>query len=184
MPVEITIPKFGLTMTEAQITEWKKQEGDEVKKGDVLFVLETEKVTYEYEAPEDGCLAKIMVAEKETVPVGTVVAYLLRSGERLEDLPSDLAAVKISAAAAGKAAPMEMVAPQAADGKTSPAGEGKRIKASPAAKKKARLLKVDLQMVTGTGPGGSIVTADVENAAESAGSQSEPSEADGLPATR
>ncbi|MCD6571182.1 MAG: biotin/lipoyl-binding protein, partial [Deltaproteobacteria bacterium] len=59
MAVEIVMPKLGLTMTEGLIVEWKKKEGDEVKKGDVLFVLETEKVTYEVEAPEDGILGKI-----------------------------------------------------------------------------------------------------------------------------
>ena len=86
MPVEITIPKFGLTMTEALIVEWQKKEGDHVKKGDILFVLETEKVTYDVEAPEQGVLAKILVPEKETVPVGTVVAFLLRPDETISDL--------------------------------------------------------------------------------------------------
>jgi len=52
MPVEIVMPKLGLTMTEGLIVEWRKKEGDPVTKGDILFVLETEKVTYEVEAPE------------------------------------------------------------------------------------------------------------------------------------
>ncbi len=81
MPVEIVMPKLGLTMTEGLIVEWKKKEGDEVKKGEVLFILETEKVTYEVEAPEDGILGKILVQEKQTVPIGTVVGYLLKPGE-------------------------------------------------------------------------------------------------------
>src|SRR5512136_2421437 len=81
MPVEIVLPKLGLTMTEGVIVEWRKKEGDPVKKGDILFVLETEKVTYEVEAPEDGALGKILVKEQETVPVGAVVAYLLKPGE-------------------------------------------------------------------------------------------------------
>jgi len=61
MPVEIVMPKLGLTMTEGLIVEWRKKEGDPVKKGDILFVLETEKVTYEVEAPEDGTLGKLLV---------------------------------------------------------------------------------------------------------------------------
>jgi dihydrolipoamide dehydrogenase len=87
MPVEIVMPKLGLTMTEGLIVEWKKKEGEEVKKGEVLFVLETEKVTYDVEAPEDGVLGKIIVQEQETVPVGAVVAHLLRPGESITDIP-------------------------------------------------------------------------------------------------
>jgi pyruvate/2-oxoglutarate dehydrogenase complex dihydrolipoamide acyltransferase (E2) component len=81
MPVEIVMPKLGLTMTEGLIVEWRKKEGDPVTKGDILFVLETEKVTFEVEAPEDGSLGKILVKEQETVPVGAIVAYLLKPGE-------------------------------------------------------------------------------------------------------
>jgi pyruvate/2-oxoglutarate dehydrogenase complex dihydrolipoamide acyltransferase (E2) component len=59
MPIEIVMPKLGLTMLEGVILEWKKKEGDEVRQGEILFVLETEKVTYEVEAPEDGILGQI-----------------------------------------------------------------------------------------------------------------------------
>ena len=70
MPLEIVMPKLGLTMTEGLIVEWKFKEGDKVKKGDILFLLETEKVTYEVEAAEDSVLAKIVIPENDTVPVG------------------------------------------------------------------------------------------------------------------
>lgn len=83
MPLDIVMPKLGLTMTEGLIVEWKKREGDTVKKGEILFVLETEKVIYEVEAPEDGVLGKIMMKEQKTVPVGAVVAYLLKPGKEL-----------------------------------------------------------------------------------------------------
>lgn len=181
MPVEITIPKFGLTMTEAQIMEWKKQEGDDVKKGEVLFVLETEKVTYEYEAPEDGRLAKILVPEKETVPVGTVVAYLLRSGESIQDLASILAVEKLSAVAVAKSKPEEMATSEAGDAESAAGDRKIRVKASPTAKKAARLLKIDLKSVTGTGPGGRILKEDVEKAAESASAVTVPAESDRMP---
>ena len=72
MPVEIVMPKLGLTMTEGLIIEWKKKEGDQVKKGEILFLLETKKVTYEVDSPEYGILGKILVQENETVPVGTI----------------------------------------------------------------------------------------------------------------
>ena len=87
MPVEILMPKLGLTMTEGQLIAWQKKEGDPVKAGEVLFMLETEKVEYEVEAPEDGILGRIMVPQEQTVPVGTVVAYLLKSGETADTLP-------------------------------------------------------------------------------------------------
>ena len=88
MPLDIVMPKLGLTMSEGLVVEWKKKEGDTVKKGDILFVLETEKVTYEVEAPEDGVLGKVLVQAKETVPVGAVVALLLRAGEKDVKIPA------------------------------------------------------------------------------------------------
>ena len=72
MPVEIVMPKLGLTVTEGLIIEWKKKDGDQVKKGEILFLLETKNVTYEADSPEDGILGKILVQENETVPVGTI----------------------------------------------------------------------------------------------------------------
>ena len=104
MPAEVVMPKLGLTMTEGLIVEWKKKEGDAVTKGEVLFVLETEKVTYDVEAPEDGILGKILVQEQQTVPVGAVVAYILRPGERAADIPGGAgAAAKAEVPAAGVA---------------------------------------------------------------------------------
>ena len=88
MPLEIVMPKLGLTMTEGLIVEWKKKEGEDVKKGEILFVLETEKVTYEVEAPEDGVLGKILVKDQETVLVGAVVAYLTKPGETVAAPPA------------------------------------------------------------------------------------------------
>jgi len=159
MPVEIVMPKLGLTMTEGQILEWKIKEGEEVKKDDVLFILETEKVTYEVEAPEDGILAKIVSQNNETVPVGTIVCYLAREGEDLSDLDIALP-------------PAEQEETIAREDQTTPpvldqvAQTGDRIKASPLAKKVAKAYTLDLFTVSGTGPGGRILRADVEAAHE------------------
>ncbi|MGE5854997.1 MAG: dihydrolipoyl dehydrogenase [Syntrophaceae bacterium] len=105
MPVDIVMPKLGLTMTEGLITEWRKKEGEPVKKGEILFVLETEKVTYEVEAPEDGTLGRILVPAQQTVPVGAVVALLAKRGETLASAPAPAAAAAPApkAAAAGQA---------------------------------------------------------------------------------
>ncbi|OPY82890.1 MAG: Dihydrolipoyl dehydrogenase [Smithella sp. PtaU1.Bin162] len=103
MPVNIVMPKLGLTMTEGTIVEWKKREGDTVKKGEILFVLETEKVTYEVESPEDGILGKIIVNEKESVLVGMIVAFLLKPGEKYVPAPGKIPeTVKPAAAPAVK----------------------------------------------------------------------------------
>jgi len=159
MPVEIVMPKLGLTMTEGLIVEWRKKEGDPVKKGDILFVLETEKVTYEVEAPEDGALGKILVKEQETVPVGAVVATLLKPGEiAVEVTAAPVAAPKAEAASPAPAAASSAAAPAAV------APSGGRVKATPLAKKVAKELGIDLSAVAGTGPGGRILQEDVEKA--------------------
>ena len=158
MPVEIVMPKLGLTMTEGLIVEWRKKEGDPVKKGDILFVLETEKVTYEVEAPEDGALGKILVKEQETVPVGAVVATLLKPGESAVEVT----AAPASAPRAEAASPAPAAAAAAAPVATAPAGV--RVKATPLAKKVANEYGIDLTAVAGTGPGGRILREDVEKA--------------------
>ena len=158
MPVEIVMPKLGLTMTEGLIVEWRKKEGDPVKKGDILFVLETEKVTYEVEAPEDGTIGKILVKEQETVPVGAIVAYLLKPGESA----AAITATPAAAPRAEAASPAPAAASAAAAAPAAPAGG--RVKASPLARKVAREYGIDLAAVAGTGPGGRVLRQDVEKA--------------------
>ncbi len=157
MPLDIVMPKLGLTMTEGLIVEWKKNEGEEVKKGDVLFVLETEKVTYEVEAPEDGILGKIMVQAQETVPVGAIVAYLLKPGEDAASLAIIASPDKpVSEAPAGVDAPVATEQAQLVP--------GDRIKATPLAKKMAKAMGLDLAGMTGSGPAGRVTSEDVERA--------------------
>jgi len=159
MPIKIVMPKLGLTMTEGQILEWKIKEGEQVRKDDILFILETEKVTYEVEAPEDGVLAKIVFQAEETVPVGTIVCYLASEGEDLSNLDIDLPPVEQGETIARE--------DQAATAVQDPVIQtGDRIKASPLARKVAKNYKLDLSTVNGTGPGGRIVRADVEAAHE------------------
>ena len=161
MPLDIVMPKLGLTMTEGLIVEWKKSEGEEVKKGDVLFVLETEKVTYDVEAPEDGTLAKILVQAQETVPVGAVVAFILKPGE-------DAASLTIMASPAKPVAEVPAgVAGPAATGETHPAA-GDRVKATPLAKKMAKAMGLDLVGMTGSGPAGRVTSEDVARAQKGA----------------
>lgn len=81
MATEVVMPKIGLNMEEGMIVEWVKKEGDSVKRGDVLFILETDKVTVESEAQLDGVLVKILVKKGERVPVKTPVALITSEGE-------------------------------------------------------------------------------------------------------
>lgn len=145
-------------MTEGILLEWKKKEGEAVKKGDVLFILETEKVTYEVEAPDDGIMGKILVQEKETVPVGATVALLLKAGEDTSALKIITAPADVKVSAGVPVAPAAPVSSAAAVSGT------RRIKATPLAKKMARILCIDLGGVRGTGSAGRIVREDVEKA--------------------
>ena len=163
MPVEILMPKLGLSMTEGKIIEWQKNEGDEVAQGDILFVLETEKVAYEVEAPEAGVLGRVLAQVDAEVPVGEIVAYILKPGESANDLPAGAPAPAAATAAAtdaggAAAAPAAAAAPQVST--------GGRVRATPLAKKMARDLGVDLGLVAGTGPSGRVVAEDVEKAAK------------------
>jgi len=178
MPTEIVMPKLGLTMTEGLIVEWKKKEGDQVKKGEILFILETEKVTFEVECPEDGVLAKIVVQEKDTVPIGTVVAYLLRPGEILSDL-KEVKETPIKEEEKVVAVPTVEVTP-IHPGQVQREG---RVKASPYAKKIAKSYNIDISSVHGSGLGGRIHRDDVERAHEQIETEVLPGSADtmGLP---
>ncbi len=165
MPVQIAMPKLGLTMTEGLITEWKFKEGDSVKKGDVLFTLETEKVTYEVESPADGVLAKILIREGETVPVGAVVGYIAHAGEKLPlAQPPETVAVGRERPKAVEASSGDESAVQASpisDTEAS-APPDSRIRATPLAKKTARACGIDLGSVKGSGSRGRILLCDVE----------------------
>jgi pyruvate dehydrogenase E2 component (dihydrolipoamide acetyltransferase) len=164
MPIEIVMPKLGLTMSDGVVVEWRKNEGDEVKKGEVLFVIETEKVTFEVECPEDGILAKIIVMEKQRVAVGVVVAYLLRKGESASALEVLAPGEKESAAYEGKEGIKTRTSEQSAELAVISGESGDRKRVSALAKRIAKEYQIDLELITGTGPGGRIVRDDVEKA--------------------
>jgi pyruvate dehydrogenase E2 component (dihydrolipoamide acetyltransferase) len=161
MATEVTMPKLGLTMTEGTLTDWLVDDGSEVKKGQAIFEIETEKVTTEAEAPADGTL-RITVQAGTTVPVTGVVGYVLAPGET--DIPTGPAEPAREAAPAGpepaskevSAAPAEAAAPA-----------GPKL-ATPAAKRHARELKLDINQIPGTGRDGAVTLDDVEQFASAA----------------
>jgi pyruvate dehydrogenase E2 component (dihydrolipoamide acetyltransferase) len=169
------------TMEEGRIVKWHKREGEPVKTGDTLAEVETDKAIMELVARADGVLRQVAAAEGQTVPVGTVVAVIAGPGE------AGVAAAGVPRVAAPAAPPAGAPAPARRDERQEPAtplaavagatGPGApapaalaaptdvtRVKASPLARRIARETGVDLQLVTGSGPGGRVVRRDLDGA--------------------
>ena len=171
MPIEIKMPALSPTMEEGTLAKWLVKEGDTVKSGDLLAEIETDKATMEFEAVDEGVLGQILVAEgTDYVKVGTVIATI--SGDD-EAAPAPKAAAKEEPkpeAPTAEAAPVETPKAAPAEAKPAPAAaapaasSGDRVKASPLARRIAAEKKVDLSTLSGTGPNGRIVRADVEGA--------------------
>ena len=169
MPVEILMPALSPTMEEGTLAKWLVKEGDTVSAGDLLAEIETDKATMEFEAVDEGVIGKILVAEgTEGVKVNSPIALLLEDGESASDAqtaapkaePAKAEAAPAAAAAAPAAATPAPAAPKAAD--------GGRVFASPLARRIAADKGIDLAGVTGSGPHGRIVKADVEGASAQA----------------
>ncbi|MFY0621286.1 MAG: pyruvate dehydrogenase complex dihydrolipoamide acetyltransferase [Pelagimonas sp.] len=171
MPIEILMPALSPTMEEGTLAKWLVKEGDAVQSGDVIAEIETDKATMEFEAVDEGTIGKILIAEGSAeVKVNTPIAVLLEEGESISDIgaasspapaapPVSAAADEVSpAGAAEKAAPASAPAPAA------PSKDGTRIFASPLARRIAGQKGLDLTQISGSGPRGRIVKADVENA--------------------
>ncbi|MDX5360232.1 MAG: 2-oxo acid dehydrogenase subunit E2 [Alphaproteobacteria bacterium] len=150
---DIVMPKLGLTMTEGLVTEWRVGPGDRFAPGDILLVIETEKIANEIEAEDAGEIADILVGEGETVAVGTPLARLKAGAAEAAPSP-----------APEKPAEPEPKAAAPAPHKVAPRKEGERIIATPLARRLARQEGVDLAAVTGSGPRGRIKAEDVEAA--------------------
>ena len=153
----IVMPKLGLTMTEGTVSKWLKAEGDAVKEGEPLFEVETDKLTNTIEASASGTLLKIAVPAGGEAKCLDPVAVI---GEPGEDVSALIGVIP----AAGAAAPAPAAPAAAAPAASAPArAPGERVLASPAAKKLARELGIDLALVPGTGPKGRVTEDDVKN---------------------
>ncbi len=189
MPISLKMPALSPTMEEGTLAKWLVKEGDEVSSGDLLAEIETDKATMEFEAVDEGTIAKILVAEgTDNVKVGEVIAVLAEEGESAEDAANAAdnggggTAPAVSPAeepTAPAAAPEPTPAPAPTQPAAAAPSSGDRIKASPLARRIAGQNGVDLSVITGTGPGGRIIKADVEGKSTSAPA---PSAAAGSPA--
>jgi pyruvate dehydrogenase E2 component (dihydrolipoamide acetyltransferase) len=167
MPTIVTMPKWGLTMVSGTVTGWSREEGDQVAEGAPLLTVETEKAVDEVEAPASGILRKIVAPPGSEVPVTGPVAVIVAPDEVLsdEEIVALLAGSAGPAAAAGAGQQAQRPAREA---RTAARDASGRVNASPAARKRAGELGVDLATVEATGPGGRITSEDVDRAAAAA----------------
>jgi len=196
MATNILMPALSPTMTEGTLARWLKKEGDTVRAGDIIAEIETDKATMEVEAVDEGVLGRLLVADgTEGVQVNQPIAVLVEPGEAVpDDAGSAPAAAAPAAPQAASSPPTPApvapapVAPAPASTPQAPqpampmtkADGGDRVIASPLAKRMAQQAGVDLATLSGSGPGGRIVRADVE-AASRGGSQAEKSPAAAAP---
>jgi pyruvate dehydrogenase E2 component (dihydrolipoamide acetyltransferase) len=150
--VNVTMPKWGLTMKQGKIAKWFKKEGDLVQQGEELFEVETEKITNKVEAAASGILFQIVVPEGRTVPVGTIIAVIAQPGEQ----PERIEGVKMGE--------VEADVPPAGgppEGYPEKPREETFVLATPAARRLAKEWEIDLSRVPATGPGGRVTESDV-----------------------
>jgi pyruvate dehydrogenase E2 component (dihydrolipoamide acetyltransferase) len=202
MPTNILMPALSPTMEKGNLAKWLKKEGDKVKSGDVIAEIETDKATMEYEAVDEGTLAKIVVPEgTQDVAVNSVIAVLAGEGE---DVKAAASATKPTAApppptaAAKKTEPVSAppqraeeassAAPQAPVSSPLPSGErsppkaaGDRIFSSPLARRLAKEAGIDLARVQGSGPHGRIIARDIDAAKSGKGALRAPATAPAAP---
>lgn len=203
MATTVFMEALSPTMEEGRIVKWHKREGEPVKTGDTLAEVETDKAVMELVARADGVLRQVAAAEGQTVPVGTAVAVIAAPGE------AGVGAAGVSGAAAAgppaaapapapgtkadravPATPLGAATRAAAAPSTAPSApavpaDATRVKASPLARRIARDTGVDLQLVTGSGPGGRVVRRDLDGASHAAAPAPAPAPRPGpLPAPR
>ena len=160
MATSVVMPALEMAQETGKLVSWKKKEGEQVKKGEILLEVETDKAVVEIEAGSDGVLAGVTAKVDDVVPVGQIIAWLLKAGE---SVPASAGAPQMSgrkmdsapAAAAAAAAAPEPAAPASVAG----------AKISPKARRLAREHNVDISKVRGSGPGGEILADDIMSAA-------------------
>jgi pyruvate dehydrogenase E2 component (dihydrolipoamide acetyltransferase) len=164
MATKVHMEALSPTMEEGRLVKWTKKEGDAVKTGDTLAEVETDKAVMELVARADGQILKTVVAEGATVPVGNVVAWIGKPGEKVDGTGSQEPGAG-AAKPAPAAAPARAPAPAATAPTPAPVAaqaDATRVKASPLARRIAKESGVDLKLVQGSGPGGRVIKRDVE----------------------
>lgn len=167
MAQNIVMPKLGQSEEEATLIKWHKKTGDTVKKGDLLFVIETDKAALEVESFFDGVLLGIAVQEGETVPVSSTVAFIGKPGEPMPALPAKItkppAAEPVKPATESQFKPKQKTIAEARAG--APAGAASVVPAaksiSPRARQLVKASAISADQIQGTGPNGRVTEKDV-----------------------
>ena len=162
MATEVIMPALGLAQETGKVLRWLKAEGESVAKGEPLLEVETDKVTVEVEAPAEGILGGLRAGEGDDVPVGQAVAFVLAPGESAPEPAAVTAAPEPAAVSAAPQATESEPAETPAEPKPGP--KARRRLASPKARRLAREHGIELDSVTGSGPHGSVLAADLEGA--------------------
>ncbi|MFN2222310.1 MAG: dihydrolipoamide acetyltransferase family protein [Candidatus Promineifilaceae bacterium] len=163
----IVMPKLGFDMREGVLVGWSRDIGDKIEKGEVIAEIESDKATLELEAQAGGTLLKLLANEGDVVPIGGNLAIVGEEGEDVSDLVNASGGAAPPKAEAPEAESEKLAAEPAAEQQAAPARKDGQfpggIKATPVARRVAEERGIDLSQVTGTGPGGRIRKADVED---------------------
>jgi pyruvate dehydrogenase E2 component (dihydrolipoamide acetyltransferase) len=166
MAISVVMPALEMAQETGKLVSWKKNDGDAVKKGELLLEVETDKAVVEIEAAGDGILGGITAEVGAVVPVGQTIAWLLKPGEAVP-----AASAPTQTGRTGAASPTQTASPAATGtGAVGAAADAGPVRISPKARRLAKEHGVDVSRITGTGPGGEIVTEDVLAAKGSASS--------------
>ncbi len=162
MVTNVIMPKLGMNMKEGTVVEWLRHEHDNVKKGDPIAVISSDKIEKEIEAPEDGILIKISAQENDVVPIGTTIAIVGAADDRIDQNIAE----KGTPVAEDISHPNgKFVNRLAASLKLPEKETTKKIRISPSARKLAESLGVDIDSINGTGPNGRVTNKDIRDAA-------------------
>lgn len=164
MAKPIMMPQVGQDVETGVIVEWRVKENDQVEKGDVIALVESDKATFEVEAYESGTLLKILYNAGEEAKVLEPIAYIGQQGEKIEQQPEPASAEAAPTTASKKAEDETQISQSPKEGAS----------VSPSAKRIARQHDIDLAKIKGTGPKGRITKQDVLDAIESAGDTGQP----------
>ena len=163
MAVSVVMPALEMAQETGKLVSWLKKEGEQVKKGELLLEVETDKAVVEIEAQSDGILGGVTATTGDVIPVGQTIAWLLKPGESVPQQGTQVQTGRTGAAAAPAAAAAAAAGPAAAEPSSTASA---RI--SPKARKLAREHGVDIARVKGSGPGGEILADDILKAASGA----------------
>lgn len=175
MATELKVPTLGMDMEEATIVRWLVEEGAEVKKGDPVLEIDTDKTSFEIEAPADGAIQALRGEAGDTLPVGATLAYVTAPGEDFLEPREESQTEEVKPERTAEV-PKHQTVPVSVDSE-----DGRRVRASPAARRAAADMGVSIESVSGSGPYGRVYLSDVlEMETEAPAEQAEPAPIDAV----